>query len=106
MSNNLDMYDDESDELEFINDPIILRYAERLYDLTQELIEETDGYTMNREQIEQVIDSLTTVRRTMALADELATLDAILRMTFSNQYYNPESDAKPALTAFPLSGEN
>lgn len=103
---DLDRQDDDSDESELITDPVIKRYAHRLHLLTWELIQETEHYQLNRDQINQMIDSMKTFRNLLVLADDLATLDAMLRMTFPDDYYSQSDDVLPALTAFPLSGEN
>jgi len=103
---DLDQQDGDSDESELITDPVIKRYANQLHQLTWALIQETENYELNREQINQLIDSMKTFRNLLVLADDLATLDAMLRMTFPDDYYSQSDDVRPALTAFPLSGEN
>ena len=97
---------DEPDEPELITDPIIKHYGHRLYLLTLELIAETEGYELNREQINQLIASLTTVRSLLILSDELAALDAMLRMTFPNEYYGEDENVISMLSDHPLSTSN
>lgn len=103
---DLDQGDGDSDESELITDPVIKRYATKLHQLTWELIQETEHYELNREQINQLIDALTTFRNLLVVAEDLSTLDAMLRMTFPNDYLVATADALPILTNFPLSGNN
>lgn len=97
---------DKPDKPEMITDPIIKHYGHRLHLLTLELITETQNYELNREQIDQVIACLTTVRSLLFLSDELAALDAMLRMTFPNEYYGENDSVVSMLSTYPLSTSN
>ena len=98
--------EDGSSVPERITDLVIVKYASLLHQLTWQLKQETEHYELNREQIDQLIESLTTIRALLVFAEDLATLDAMLRMTFPSDYYVESADMLPVLTAFPLSTEN
>lgn len=103
---DLDQEDEESSQPELITDPIVKKYGHRLHLLTQELLAETAAYTLNPDQIRQLIDSLVTVRTLFVLAEDLERLDAMLRMCFPAEYYSSETNLVDMLTDYPLGSSN
>lgn len=106
MLTDIDMGDDEGDLPELINDPVIKRYGTKIHELLWELIQETEHYELSRPQIDQLIESLRTLRAAMVFAEDLERLDAMLRLTFPDKYYSPEDDLLPLLTTCPLGSCN
>ncbi|GAB3953282.1 hypothetical protein GCM10028805_36670 [Spirosoma harenae] len=102
----VDLSQEDSQSPERITDPIIRRYAYRLYLLTQELSAETEHYELNRDQINQFLESLKTVFLQLGFAEDLERLDAMLRMSFPGDYYNENDSVIPMLTDYPLASSN
>lgn len=103
---DLDNENDESGEPELITDPIIRRYRHRIHLLTMELIGETQNYTLNQVQINQLIDTLSTLRNLLVMAEDLERLDAMLRMSFPGDYYKENDNLTGMLTDYPLGRAN
>ncbi|MVM36007.1 hypothetical protein GO755_38695 [Spirosoma sp. HMF4905] len=107
MLTDLDQSDDEeTPEFERITDPIINRYAKQLHELTWALTQETEHYPLNRAQVNQFIDTLTTLRALLVFAHDLERLDGVLRMNFPDVYYNHTANLVSMLTDIPLSTKN
>ena len=106
MHTDLDESDEETPELERITDPIIKRYASLLHELTWALTQEAEHYPLNREQINQFIGALTTMRTLLVFAEDLERLDGALRMIFPDLYYAQDDDVVQMLVQNPLTTEN
>ncbi|SFF25775.1 hypothetical protein [Spirosoma endophyticum] len=102
---DLDQTDDSPDP-ERITDPMIRRYAYRLHLLTMELCAETEYYELNREQIDQFINSLKTMFYQLGFAEDLQRLDAVLRLSFPGDYYGENESVISMLTNYPLTTSN